>query len=224
MTTMIRRGMLVAALVLMTTAASAQDLFTHFYVVPKVGIGDQNAPEGSFHNPFGPKYLPHTSIGYYETFDFGRENAVIACAYVTDAEHTKLSANIDVVAIPDLDTKVTAAGLGRIQSNLAGLKVPSDDLTSATTWREVVSRLLHTFAINQRFDGLRGATLFSSNVTLDKRADQLTADQKTDLVTVGQSFGLDTTIVNGSNTVNTVLKSFDQQMGQSYLYMCQNYF
>lgn len=196
---------LFAALFLVTGIAEAQDVSLHFYIVPKVDTGF----------PLGlvPKYVGQMPVPW-QAMDYGREDTMLVGANVTAAQHTTITSNLDVTAIPvGLDTNISSAALATVQSKLEGMKIPAQWVTTAITYRQLIGAVGRVFLLMQRFDGLYAKTFFQSGITLDTRINQLTQAQRDSLQSAATALGLDTSFVAGPLLIRQVLKTWIDAMG-----------
>lgn len=211
---MTRRALLAVVLTLVfATFAEAQDLAKRFYIVPI-----------TTHQVLGkvPAYVVDVAIEGGQAFyamNYGREQTMLAAIEVTAAQHTTITANLDVIAIPaNLDANISAGALGTVQTALENLKIPAGWVTTSHTYRQVIGIVGRIFTLMQRFDGLNMATFFSSGITLDTRVNQLTVNQRNNLAGAASSLGLETDFVTGPMTMRTVLKTWADAMPSFSLY------
>jgi hypothetical protein len=187
----------------------------HFYVVPKT-TNDIGA--------IAPKYI--TALGVsWQAMDYGLENAYLVGADVDAGQHTALSAETDVIAIPlALDNTIAPSALSTVQSTLEGMDIPANWVTTANTYRDVVRITAKVFAFMQRFHARERKVFFDVGLTLDTQWNQLTQAQKTALQDVAASFDppLDTSTITSTSTLRTILRTVVQQlptntlMGESF--------
>jgi hypothetical protein len=204
-----------AALVLTSGIAEAQEqLMARFYLVPKIGVG--TVPD-----PFRAKYVRPDElgagwniVGRYVSMDYGFENAFLVKADVTPSEHTTLSAQTDVLAVPaDLDTLVSGAALPTVQSKLEALNLPASWVTTSHTYRQVMRTVRRVITFMQRYQGLFPADrVFAAGITLDTRLNQMTAAQRSRLQDVAVSLGLDTSGVTNTLTIRQALRVMADQL------------
>lgn len=206
MTQVRRTVLLLAALLMMSVAAEAQEpVALRFYIVPKIG-------SGTFADPFRAKYIRDLAIPY-SAMDYGLENTFLAAVNVTAAQNTSLSSNLDVIAIPqNIDATIGLTALGTVQSKLEDLHVPSEWVTTSNTYRDVIRAVGKLFQFMQRFHARQLRTFFESGITLDTRMNELTANQRTALADTSDSFGLDRSAITNTTTVRQALRILFQQL------------
>jgi hypothetical protein len=205
---------LLAGLVLF--AAPVQETTTlAFYLVPKIGAG-------TFFDTFRPKYIgdfgtardPMTPQAVarpqWAGMDLGIEPTFLVGANLTAAQHTFVQSQGDVMVIPALDTVVGGnPTLNQTRNALEQRNIPAN-ITAATTWRQVVGIVGRNCLILQRLNGLHKTRLFPAGVSLDSQPNQAVLDQ---LVSVGQSFGMNVSGLSIALTVRENLLLMTAQMG-----------
>lgn len=205
---MFRRLLLTAALLIVMCATASAQVVTRCYVTGRDGVG-------SFQNPWRVKYFQALNTKYgttFHTYDAGRIDAVMVCASITAAAHTEVSANADVLSFPaNLDSTITNPELAVLQNRLEAIKIPGDFFTAGMTYRQVGTFLMQVFTIDQKFDGLFGKTFFEGTITLDTRANQLTAGQRGPLVQTLQALGIDASSFSGATTIRQLLKTMTKR-------------
>lgn len=175
-----------------------------FYVVPKDGDGTNDSP-------FRPKYIDDAGLGY-SAMDYGLEDTFLVACEVSDAQHTLLASQLDVIAIPaELDGLIGLPALATVQSKLEGLHIPADWVTTNHTYRDVIRLTGKLFLFMQRFHGTFLRKFFLA-VNLDTRINQLSQTQKTELLDVAASLGIDTSSVTQSMTLRRALKLLADQL------------
>lgn len=199
---MTRRFVLALALVFISAVAEAQEVALRFVVVPQVTV---QGPMGAF---LASKYINSVDLPgvFSSAITYGREDMRLVGAWLTNAQVTTISSNLDATFIPaNLNSQVSAAALATIQTKLEGWKIPSDGLTTASTWRQVVGRVVRTAILAQRFDGLFRKSWFDASVTLDTRVNQLSQTLRNNLQAAAQDLGLDTSFITGTMLMREVL-------------------
>lgn len=211
-----RRLILAAVLGLFAATASAQETMAiHFYLVPKIGTG--TSPRTAFR----PKYIADWSLTHpgvsleYQSMDYGVEATFLVIADVTTAQHTEIVSNIDVTSVPlPISDTVSAVALTKVQSSLESAFLPGTWITTATTWKDVLTTTARCIQVMQRFAAMFGR-LFSSGITLDTTMSQLTAAQRQNFRDAANSLGVDTSGATGATTVRDALRLFAAQMPET---------
>lgn len=197
---------LVFALVLVGGAAEAQEeMAVRFYIVPKVGDG--LTPNTAFEPKYIADMLDPLGPGLWRARDYGMEPVFLVAANVTSQQHTTLSANVDVVTIPqNLDSQINLTALATVQQRLEDLRIPAGWVTTSHTYRDVIRITGKVMQFFGRFHVRHLLTLFESGVTLNTRMNELTQVQRDRIQDVMVSFGLDTAWVTNTTTVRGLLK------------------
>jgi hypothetical protein len=144
--------------------------------------------------------------------DYGNEPTMLVAAEVTNAEHTAIAANADVIVVPaNLDNTI-GANLATVQAALESLNIPADWITAGMTYRAVLKWIARLFLICQRFQGLAGGRLFPAGITLASTVGDLSASVRQKLTQGAQSLGLDTSNITLATTMRAALKDLGNQM------------
>ena len=140
-----------------------------YYLVPAV------TPETGPPGVIAPKYFDDGTVSVpWVAMDYPSEASMLVRADVTDAQHTTLAAQIDVLAAPSpITTLVSAVALSRVQSILEGANIPAGWVTTSHSYRDVLRAVAKVMLLLQRYHGQWGR-LFSSGV----RALSVTAPAK----------------------------------------------
>lgn len=198
-----KRLLLAFALLLCAQSAFAAQ---RFYLLPKTGDGLSRA------TGFQPKYLEAAGIPVLMSMSYGREPVYLVLVDVTAGQHTALSGNADVVALPlNLDTTV-GGQLATVQNALETLKIPGQWVTAQTTYRQVVNMVERIFRLWQKLDGLYGMSVFASGATLNTTLGQLTQTQRDRLKFTAGAFGVDTSGASANTTLRQAIKAFADAM------------
>lgn len=174
-----------------------------FYIVPKSGDGLTKD------TAFRPKYLD--AIGGWAAMDLGLEPTMLVCGEVTNAQHTSINANADVIAVPqNLDTQV-GANLATVQANLESVNIPADWITSGMTYRDVLRWITRLFVFHQRAARLIGK-FFAAGFTLDSLIGDIPQEKRQQLNSVAQNLGIDTSAITLSTTVRQAFRILADQL------------
>lgn len=210
-----------AMFVLAAVSAFAQETTVRFYIVPKAG-------DGTHGNAYRAKYIADDPAvyaggtgaiaGVAEAKDYGFENIMIVGADVTPAEDASISAQPDVIAIPQgLDNTITSINLTALKNALENLKIPAGWVTTSHTYREVGRMVIQLFGFFQRCDAIAAAnglsrTPFSGNITLDSTIGQLPAAWRNVLTQAAQDFNLSTAGITNGTTLRAALRTIAAQL------------
>lgn len=133
----------------------------------------------------------------------------------SDAEHTLLSANADVLTAPlDLQSTPGAGAVTSMQTYLEGYNLPADWINTSLTYAQILKRISVMFQLAQRLNGILGnVRLFVGGVTLSTTLAALPTDVRQALIAAAGSFGWDTSSLTGASTVREALKFAIQAWG-----------
>jgi len=193
-------GLTILSVLLFSTSVWAE---MRYYVVPKV---DSGGIQGIF-----PKYTDPGALGVgwnvgpWQAMDYGLENVFMLALNLTAQDHTTLTSQPDVLAVPSpIDANVSALALNTIQTKLEAGNIPADWVTTALTYRQCLSRVLRIITFMQRFRGTFGQ-LFAGGATLDTRINQLPVNARTALTQAAQSMGADVSTITGTTLIRAAL-------------------
>lgn len=179
-----------------------------FYLLPVI----------TYNNTRGPKYFrfgigedPSPGIeSPWSMMDYGFvPYALLVAKDITQADHDDLILNSDVFAFPDnLDLPVTDPN---IDDFFEGINIPTDWLTPATTYRELMRQTAGMFQFNQRYAGIYSTTYggvhsIFDNATLSTRLRQMTDQEQEIFLATVDSFGYDSSQVNDNNQLRLLGK------------------
>jgi hypothetical protein len=207
-----RRLILAAAFLLAVASTAGAEV--RFYFVPKIGDGLSRA------TAFRPKYTDAGSLGVgldlvnWSAQDYGAENVMVLGCDVTAEQHTALSAQADVLAVPaNLDSTISALALTSIQNKLEAVHLPSEWVTTSMTYRQALRTLIKIVQFASRYQAVTGNQwLFVGGVTLDTRFNQLTQAVRQNLRDVAASLNLDTSGITGTMTLRQILRLIADQL------------
>jgi hypothetical protein len=146
------------------------------------------------------KYVDALGITRRAIQDYGQEPTCVLAADVSTAQHSSLSANADVTVIPaNLDLQV-GANLATVQANLEALNIPSDMVTPATSYRQILRGVIAVFSISA------STPLFGPGVTLDTTLGALLPAVRAQLKAAAESAGYDYTGLTLASTIRDALK------------------
>lgn len=180
-----------------------------FYLVPIEQVGNYRGPE---YFKWRFDQTPETSIDCkWSMMDYGfLPNALVLAHDITLEDHTALILNSDVYPFPDdLDQPVDDPG---VDTFFEAIHIPTDWLTPATTWRELLRQLAGMFQFNQRYGGV-SADLSGTphsvfeNVTLDDTYSDFTTDETIWFDATVESFGYDPSIILPNQKLRQLVKT-----------------
>lgn len=149
--------------------------------------------------------------------DYGLEPTALLAADVDAAQHTLLTSQADVTAVPaNLDAQL-GANLATVQAALENLHIPGDVLTASNTYRQVLRGTMAIFSLAQRFNGKLGnaGRLFPAGITLSTVYSDLSANVRQNLQDAASELGYDYSGITLASTVRDVLKKIASQQAPS---------
>lgn len=191
---------------------------TRFYILPI----ESNS------NARGPKYFawkfdpdPPGIKCRWSAMDYGLMPVMLLLAHDISVEnHTALAANGDVISVPEnIDQSISAGAINQVKGALDTLNIPSDWVTTAYTYRQILRMVAGLFQFAQRLHGLFGERVLASGVTLESTIASLPAPVVLKLRAAAQSFGWDTSAIVGDWKLRRVLKYLADQWGEQVFYL-----
>lgn len=180
------------------------------------------AGAGTTHDPVQAKYADDIeAAGFkWEAFAFGAEPVCLCWSNVGAGGDATLTAQADVVRIPDnLDANLTAGQVTAVSNWLEARNFPAGWLDTSFTVRAALRIVLGAFQFWDAYTvQAAGARLFGGSVTLATRFNQLPAANRTALVNAANALGLDTSGLSGTNTLRVMLKAMADQWGARPIY------
>lgn len=158
-------------------------------------------------DPDPPALIPVT----YQLVPYGMEDVCILKADLTGGQHTSLSGQSDVTAIPTNLASTVGAQLTTVQGRLEGYGIPAQWVTAAMTYRQVLRSLIAIFRVSMRFEELGYAQLRPSGVTLSTPWSNMPSPYRDDLLQAIDDLGYDRTGLTASSTLRDLLTKVSTQ-------------
>ncbi len=163
----------------------------------------------------GPKYLrwrfgtgtidPINGEGQW--LDYGLRPVMLACANVTNPDHTVLAAALDVTDVPlNIDNTITAGALVAVQDALENIKVPGTWVTTSHTYRQVLRAVAGLFAFAQRYHEMHNEQLIENAVNLGTLWQDIPLAKRQRIQATADALGIDYSPVTGTWTIRQILK------------------
>lgn len=214
--------LLVVVLLGIAPVARGQETMDKLYLVPVESVdhseGLKRGPE-YFHWRYDQN--PPSIECAWSMMDYGfTTSALLLAKDITQVDHDALVLNTDVFAFPDnLDGPVDDP---TVDTFFEDIHLPTDWLTPATTWRELLRQTAGMFQFNQRYGGIAANetgelhSIFDA-ATLDTRLNQMTAQEQGWFLATVESFGYDPELVSLNARLRQLVKSAgDFWAGQSF--------
>jgi len=141
------------------------------------------------------------------------EDHGIVAADVTDPQHALVSAQADVIAIPDLDSTIAnATARNRVRNYLEAGNIPGTWVNTGMAYRAVVRTVLNVFRFHGRYVS-KGGRISTAGFSLATTWSQIPAAAQDRVRATADEFGLDYSAVTGTTTLRQLLKSMADQFG-----------
>lgn len=186
-----------------------------WYIWPVEEAGDRR----------GPKYLkwighPGQTLDQWAMADYGLMPTALLVADVTPAQHAQAAAQPDIVTIPEnIDNTISGAALSVVTAELEALHIPSSWVTTSHTYRDVMRRVAHLFLFAQKYSGRHARRLIEAGFNLNTQISDLPTNVRVSLNDTAQSFGWDTSAIQGAWTVRQALWYLADQWGNEPILM-----
>ena len=211
-------AVVVSLLVVMSMQRSEAYDTVAFYLVP-IETDAYNA-RGPAYLCWGDKIPPDCIPISWSMMDYGFSPlGLVAAKDLTPEQKTELESHADVFRFPDnLDTPVDQD----VQAWFEGVNLPTDWLTPATTWRELMRQVAGMFMFNQRYMGIAAAEtgeLHSiwDTATLSTRLRQMTEDEQRWFLLTVDSFGFDSSLISTNSQLRLLVRQAgDYWAGQTF--------
>jgi hypothetical protein len=140
------------------------------------------------------------------------EDVGIILADVTPAQHTLLSGQADVLAVPPLDNAIPNDTVrDMIRNFLENQNLPALWVNTGMTYRTVLRVTLGVFQFHDRFVSSLQRRLWDGSINLNTTIGSLSQPIRDLLQNVANSFNLDMSGISGSTTIREMLRSIGQQ-------------
>jgi hypothetical protein len=175
-----------------------------FYLLPMIVIAGVRAPAYVMSD-----LTPDGIVTPWAAMDYGfAPTALLVAKDISQEDHDWLVAQPDVFAFPvDLTEPVSQT----VQPFFEGVNLPTDWMTPATTYQELMRQTAGMFQFNQRYMGIAASltgelhSIFD-NATLDTRLRQLTEDEQLWFLLTVESFGFNPALINDNAQLRLLVK------------------
>lgn len=174
-----------------------------FYLIPIDIVGEYSGPKY-----FKWRFNPTGIDCHWGYMNYGYVPYGLLCATdITQTDHDALILNSDVYSFPDdLDTSIPASH-NDIDIFFEDINLPTNWLTPATTYRELLRNVAGMCQFNQRYGGISGvgASLFDT-ATLETRVNELSAQEQVWFYAAVESFGINPDLINPNSQLRLLIK------------------
>ena len=136
-------------------------------------------------------------------------SALVLAKNITQVDHDALILNSDVYSFPEiLSGPVNDLS---VDTFFEDINIPTDWLTPATTWLELLRQLAGMFLFNQRYGGIAAEqtgelhSIFDT-ADLDTRLRQMTDQEQSWFLAAVDSFGFDSSQINDNSQLRLLVK------------------
>ena len=171
-----------------------------------------------------PKYLPHRHNPALAGLEGVRwawetyllEDIGLIVADVSDTQHTLLSAQVDVLAVPPLDNTIGSVAVrNQVRNVLEAVNVPGLWVTVGMSYRQVVRVILGMWQFHNRLATIIQHKIFDGSVNLEMTVTNIPLATRNQLQVAADGLGLDYSSVTGSTTVRQLLKGMGDQFAST---------
>lgn len=163
-----------------------------------------------------PKYFAGSGVEW-SLMDYGLIPICLIAADVTTAQHNSVSAQPDVVSIPqNLDSQI-GANLATVRSRIEQLRIPGNWAQATDTYRTLLRMIGGLFQFAQRHHGLHNQIIVPDNINLNQTWGDLPLAWRQNLAATAASFDYDTSGVTASTPIRTILKALADAWGSTPL-------
>ena len=174
-----------------------------YYILPLNVVGKKrHAKYLSNSAEVTPLITSQYSMRYY-----GLNNVCLASVDVTNAEHTLLSAQIDVLAFPeDIEQNLTQSAINNATPQLEAFNIPTDWITTSLTYKRVLRRIVRMFNVFVRLHRMHSEKIFDEGFSLDSEFSTFSAATKDNLRNIAAEFNIDLTGQSGTTKAREIIQ------------------
>jgi hypothetical protein len=174
-------------------------------------------------NQRGPKYFQwRFGAGIncpWSMKDYGLMDQCVVCADISDADHTALAANADVLSIPvNIDNTLNIVARNTARDYLESINVPAGRINTNDTYRSVLRSVLGIFLFLQRVTAIRGEAIDWVSVSLSMEWQNIPTAWRNAMMQAATEMGYSTNGVTSTTTLRTILKYMADQWTNPILF------
>lgn len=178
-----------------------------FYILPIVRVEEPGIP-GLARKP---KYIPDLGVNWGMKH-YGRIDAALVAADVTQAQHEQVMSNPDVETAPlNIDQNISDIAIPRVTAIMEQLRIPAGWVNNTFTYRQILRMIAGLFGFAQRHSGLHGEQLIDNQAQLDLRWNQIPLSKRQRILATADAKGYDYLEVTNQWTVRRILKHLADQ-------------
>jgi len=193
-----------------------EDLAIRFYILPIQQVNTFRGPK--YFQTVGPNGWSGIDC-LWAMKDYGSINQAVICANIPAESHTALSSNSDVLSVPvNLDGTLTAGARDVAQTFLETYNIPAGWINIGMTYRVVLRTITAFFLYFQRVNGILGHDITLPGGWLDLQYQQVSTEIQTAMLQAAQSFGYNTSGLQPTTTMRTILKYMADEWDSTPIY------
>jgi hypothetical protein len=178
------------------------------YIVPVIGTGVLSDPRR-------PKYISDIAGLTWAAMDYGFQPLYLAAADLTLTDDAAVIANGDVFAFPfDLTPNLNQGQVNSAKTAFELALIPAQWVSASNTWHDVARIVAGMFQFMQRLNAILGnIILIDSSTKLNIQWSSIPSNIQTAIIDSATSLGYDTSFIQATTQLRTILKSLSDQWG-----------
>jgi hypothetical protein len=175
------------------------------YLVPILVLAGTHRVPAYFHNKYDPSGIQCD----WSMMDYGFTNfALLVAKDISQEDQDFLALQSDVFRFP---AALTGPVDQEVQPFFEAVHLPTDWMTPATTWIELLRQVAGMMQFNQRYGGIAAResgeirSIFDT-ATLDTRLRQMGADEQAWFLEAVETYGYDSSQINDNNQLRLLVR------------------
>ena len=164
-----------------------------YFIVPMIGT------------PRGPKYINGLGVSFH-AIDIG--DTAVVWANTTAPQDVTISANVDAILLPGLDTTVLVAATTK--TALEALNIPAQWVVAGMTYRALLKSIIGMAMIVQRTDGMGSRVVLAGN--LDTQMSTFSTLTQNAIRNGSDSLALNRSTLVATTPLRTILQTLGDQL------------
>lgn len=178
-----------------------------FYILPIIVFNGMRGPKYFQFGPKGGDKSPGINC-WWSMKDYGLIDQCVICADISDADHTAVADNPDVMAIPvNLDNNLTAGAVTTATNYLESVNIPADWVSVLDTYRSVLRSVVGLFMFMQRVTAIRGVPIDWVSINLQTRWRDIPTNWQNAMIQAATELGFSTDGVTNTVRLRAILKA-----------------
>lgn len=166
-----------------------------------------------------PAYSSSGTLPFLGKHHYGFANCYVVLADLTQPDHDALMLNSDVYVYPvDVDHNIAPQDINSLRTQFEGFNIPTDWLTPANTYRELIRQVWGIFLFVARYGLLAGElgypprTFLFNDVDLDTQYSSFSVGVKEIFDATVTTYGVDPGIILPNMTIRQMLKAVSDEI------------